>query len=253
MCRARIMLPGRESIALGDSDATQPHHGPMSESPEAPAGWAEIPVSLVAHRVRALAMTLARPCIVAIDGRSGAGKSTVAGQLAVALDDAPVVHTDDVAWHHSFFDWWPLLRGHVLEPVRGDLPVSWRPDAWVARARAGSIRVPGRDAADTEARAPRVVIVEGVSACRLELADLLDVCIWVTGDRTEQERRGLARDGEDDDARRFWDAWQASEVPLLDADRPWERADLSILGTPVVAPPPGTWMARPGAGGRLKL
>ncbi len=77
-----------------------------------------------------------------------------------------------------------------------------------------------------------VVLVEGVSASRRELGDLLDVAIWVDGDIAEQERRGVMRDGGDEAAQRFWDEWQAAERPLLDADRPWDRADLLVLGTP---------------------
>jgi len=178
---------------------------------------------------------------VAIDGRSGAGKSTVAEQLAGELGNAPVVHTDDVAWHHSYFDWWPLMRQHILEPLRAGRDVSWRPPAWVARDRPGSIDV---------AAAP-VILVEGVSASRRDLADLLDLAIWVDGDIAEQERRGVQRDGSDDAAQRFWDDWQASERPLLDADRPWDRADLMVLGTPEVPAPAGTWWARWGPARRL--
>ncbi|MEM6431048.1 MAG: hypothetical protein AAF708_17560, partial [Deinococcota bacterium] len=43
--------------------------------------------------------------VIAIDGRSGGGKSTMASILAGFLTDARVIHTDDIAWHHSFFDW----------------------------------------------------------------------------------------------------------------------------------------------------
>ena len=41
--------------------------------------------------------------IIAIDGRSGSGKTTLASALVEVLPEAFVVHTDDVAWHHSFF------------------------------------------------------------------------------------------------------------------------------------------------------
>ena len=42
----------------------------------------------------------AAPRTIAVDGRSGAGKTTLATLPAGALPDAAVVHTDDVAWHH---------------------------------------------------------------------------------------------------------------------------------------------------------
>src|SRR5829696_8574819 len=79
--------------------------------------------------------------VVAVDGRSGAGKTTVAAALAEALRASAVLHTDDFAWHHSFFGWTELLRG-VLADARAGRAVSYRPPAWDARP-AGRDRGPG--------------------------------------------------------------------------------------------------------------
>lgn len=74
--------------------------------------------------------------LIAIDGRGGAGKSTVTGLLAgTAPARAHVVHTDDVAWHHSFFDWDELLADRVLQPFRRGESVTFTPDAWRKRGR----------------------------------------------------------------------------------------------------------------------
>src|SRR5262245_15075629 len=54
--------------------------------------------------------------VVAVDGHGGAGKTTLAARLAVALGDAPAVHPDDFAsWDHPL-DWWPRLIEQVLQP-----------------------------------------------------------------------------------------------------------------------------------------
>jgi len=45
-----------------------------------------------------------RPCVLAIDGRGGSGKTTIAERIRAAVPGAAAVHTDDVAWNHSFFD-----------------------------------------------------------------------------------------------------------------------------------------------------
>ena len=165
--------------------------------------------------------------MVAVDGRSAAGKSTVAERLREAIPGAWVVHTDDVAWWHSFFGWADLLRDGVLEPVRrGDLPVRYRPPAWDERARPGAIEVPV---------GCRVLIVEGVGAGRSDLADLVDALVWVQSDVVEARRRGLIRDGGDEAAEAFWDEWDAEEVPFLELHAPWARADLVVCGTPEVA------------------
>jgi len=57
-------------------------------------------VELVLDAVRA---TGARPPVVAVDGRSSSGKTTLARRLEQAVPGATTVHTDDVAWWHSCF------------------------------------------------------------------------------------------------------------------------------------------------------
>lgn len=165
--------------------------------------------------------------VVVVDGNSASGKTTFAARLAGVLG-APLVHTDDVAWHHSFFDWWPLLIAHVLEPFRNGQTINWTPAAWMARGRTGSILVPF---------AP-VLIVEGVSASRRELMDLIDVAIWMDIDPRLAEQRGLERDGPE--GRAFWFEWQAAEDVFLDKDRPWERAKLVVDGAPTIEHDPAT-------------
>ena len=162
-------------------------------------------------------------CVIAVDGRSGGGKTTVAETLFRHLPDAAVVHTDDVAWYESFFGWDGLLREHVLGPLRQGLAVAYRPPAWEGRGRAGAITVHAGAA---------FVIVEGCGAARCSLAPLLDCVVWVQSDHAEAERRGVLRDGGTAEAARFWREWEAQEIPFFAADQPWTRADFIVCGTP---------------------
>jgi energy-coupling factor transporter ATP-binding protein EcfA2 len=183
-----------------------------------------------------------RPLILAVDGRSGGGKSTLANLLADAMPLSAVVHTDDVAWNESMFDWADLLVTGVLEPLRRGEAVSYRPPAWAVHGRAGSIDVPAGLAA---------VIVEGVGAGRRELSELIDVLVWVQSDYAEAERLGLARDiasGVNGDARaavNFWHQWMAAEIPFLEHDRPWERATIIAAGTSTLPRAPDTSLVAP--------
>jgi uridine kinase len=203
----------------------------LSLPPGEPAAgpWHVRPVEDLARQLMSAGTSAAgRPRVVAVDGRGGSGKSTLAGQLRAAIPRSAVVHTDDVAWHHSFFDWADLLAEHVLGPLRAGRAVRYCPPGWVAKRRPGAIEVP----AGTD-----LVVVEGVGAGRRELAHLLDAVVWVQSDLEEAERRGLARDlaagveGGEAAARRFWDEWMAEELPFLAEQRPWERATVIVRGT----------------------
>ncbi|HTD76779.1 MAG TPA: hypothetical protein VK898_04010 [Chloroflexota bacterium] len=166
-----------------------------------------------------------RPRIVAVDGRSGSGKTTVADRLRIAVPGAEVVHTDDIAWWHSRFGWHDLMIDGVLEALHRGQSVHYQPPAWASRGRAGQI--------DVSAQAS-VVIIEGVGAARRELTHLLDATVWVQSDFAEAKRRAILRDGGDARASERWQAWMTEEIPFLAADRPWERATIIVAGTPDV-------------------
>ena len=165
--------------------------------------------------------------VVAVDGRSAGGKSTLAAVLSSVVPGSAVVHTDDVAWHHGFFDWDGLLVTGVLEPVSRGEQVDYRPPAWQER---------GRDGAITVSQDVVVIFVEGVGASRSALRPWFDAAVWTQSDAASARHRGLARDvrlgRDEEEAVRFWDEWEAHEVTFLREDRPWERADLVVCGTP---------------------
>ena len=174
----------------------------------------------VVPAVEVLAL-LGRPRLLAVDGRSGGGKTTVAHRLAAAVPDAAVLHTDDVAWYHAFFDWADLMRDGILTPLHAGQDVAYRPPAWDER---------GRDGAITASAASPLVIVEGVGIGRRELAGHFDALLWVQTGEDAARRRGLARDGADEAD--FWAEWQAAEDPFQAEQRPWERAGLIVCGAP---------------------
>ena len=174
--------------------------------------------------------------ILAVDGRSGSGKTTFAAGLANALPGSTVVHTDDVAWHHSFFGWAELMLDGVVKPFLAGEDVVYRPPAWEVRDREGAIEVPG---------GASWLVIEGVGAARGELDEFLDVIVWVQCDFAVAERRGIERDGGDQAAIDFWHEWMASEIPFLAEQRPWDRADAIVNGSPEEPPSRGAWVTSP--------
>jgi len=181
---------------------------PLVLRPEEPAArpWERWPLARLADAVAAAGQPSAGPLMIAVD-----------------------VHTDDVAWHHSFFDWADLLIEGVLERAATGRAVAFRPPAWEERGRPGAIEVP---------QGTRYLLVEGVGASRRELDSHLGTRLWVQSDFFAAEQRGVARDiaqgvnGNPAESFAFWHEWMAQEIVFLAADRPWERADLVVCGTP---------------------
>jgi hypothetical protein len=175
-------------------------------------------------------VALGRPLVVAIDGRSASGKTTLADRVAEAVPATAVVHTDDIAWFHSRFGW-ADLAARVLETARAGEPLFFRPPAWDERSREGAIVLP-RDA--------RLLLLEGVGSSREELAHLLDGRLWVQADRKATGRRDDDRIAVGEVTRDALDGWMAEEVPFVAARRPWEHADLVLAGSPTLPHDPRT-------------
>ena len=207
----------------------------LAEEPAAGPWHAELVTAVAATMVRLGRERGAdrRPVVLAIDGRSSGGKTTLAGRLQGVVAGSAIVHTDDIAWCYSRFGCAGLLISGVLLPVRSGGPVSYRPPLWDERKRQGAIEVP--------AGCP-VLIIEGVGAARRECTHLINAVIWVQSDERETERRNLARVGQPDGLPTEQDQreWMAEEIPFQAGQRPWERADLIICGTPQIPFDPAT-------------
>jgi hypothetical protein len=176
-----------------------------------------------------------RPVVLAVDGRSNNGKTTVAARLGETVPGAVVIHTDDIAFEHSRFGWADLLIDGILAPVHQGQAVSYRPPKWDEHGREGSLDVP--------AGCP-LLIIEGDGAGRREVAHLIVALIWVQADEREAARRSAARvtdpsaadlankavDGTPFDE----EGWMAEEIPFNSAQRTWERADIIVCGTPEI-------------------
>jgi hypothetical protein len=173
--------------------------------------------------VNAAGASIGHPRIVALDGRSSSGKTTLAHRLEQAVPGAVTVHTDDIAWWHSYFGWADLLASGVLEPIRRGQAVAFRPPAWDERGRPGAIELP----ADAT-----LVIVEGVGASQREIAHLLDAVVWVQSDLGAIERRNAARVAAGETNASLVARWMQEEFSFVADQRPWERALVSVAGTP---------------------
>jgi hypothetical protein len=179
--------------------------------------------------------------VLAIDGRSNNGKTTLAARISELVPGSAVIHTDDIAWEHSRFGWADLLIDGILTPLHQGRAVSYRPPRWDEHGRAGSLEVP--------AGCP-LLIIEGDGAGRREVAHLIDTLLWVQADEREAARRNAARAADPpaadlanqaaDGAPFDDDGWMAEEIPFNTDQRTWERAAIIVCGTPQIPYNPST-------------
>lgn len=189
--------------------------------------WRVERLASFAEVVRATVGTpVGRAPLLGIDGRSSSGKSSLARRLQEAIPGAAIVHTDDVAWWHSCFDWVDLLAEGVLAPLRRGESVAYRPPEWDRRDRSGAIEVSG---------AASVVVIEGVGAGRRELAEQLDGIVWVQADLETTRRRDAVRIAAGEISEAAYAHWMAEEMPFVADQRTWERAFAVVAGTPELA------------------
>jgi uridine kinase len=170
--------------------------------------------------------------LVAIDGHGGSGKSTFATRLAEALGRAPVVHTDDFASWESSAEWWPRLDEQVVQPLLAGRGGRYQRCDWDERRLAEWHDVPPGS----------VVLLEGVSAARRAIADLLVLTVWVEAPQDVCVERGVARDGEQ--MRDTWIEWLRAEKEHFRTDRTRERADIIVDGAPTIPHDPAVCYVR---------
>jgi uridine kinase len=176
-------------------------------------------IASVVHRAWSRAPAAGRTRVVAVDGRSGAGKTSFATALGAALG-APVVTLEDL-----YGGWDGLERGvdllvsEVLEPLAAGRAALVPRYDWAAA---------GWDAPWT-LEPPQVLIVEGVGAGARRAAGFASVLTWMEAAASVRKKRALDRDG--DTFAPHWDAWAAQEDTMLARERTPQRADLVIDGT----------------------
>ncbi|HEY2673960.1 MAG TPA: hypothetical protein VGJ07_26795 [Rugosimonospora sp.] len=127
---------------------------------------------------------------VAVDGPTGAGKTTFAERLAESVSAAgarvSVVHTDDLldGWQDQF-GFWPRLEAGVLAPMRAGRPGRHPVYDWVRGRFDGTREVP----------VPDVLIVEGSTTTRAEMRPELSLSVFVCAPADLRVNRVLSRDG----------------------------------------------------------
>lgn len=157
-----------------------------------------------------------RTRVIAIDGRSGAGKTTLAEALAAGLS-APVVSLE-----YLYGGWDGLTRGVDLLVTRVLEPLAAGQTAYVPRY--DWVRETWDE--PTPLDPPETLIVEGVGAGARRAATRASMLVWLEAPASVRKKRALDRDGVT--FAPHWDRWAAAEDAMLARERTPQRADLVI-------------------------
>lgn len=178
--------------------------------------------------------------VVLNDGPAGAGKSTLANRLAMALGgtasagagtydpeaalppDAPVqiIHGDDMYEGWSGLETLDaVLLDQILMPLARGEAGTFRMWDWVADRRTHVVDVPPR----------AFLILEGVGVAQRNARELASLVIWVDAPWEMRLARGLERDGEH--MRAEWERWEREQNAHHEQEGTRASADFAIDGT----------------------
>lgn len=156
-----------------------------------------------------------RTRVVAVDGRSGAGKTEFAGELAQLLG-APVFSLEDIypGWH-GLEATTPILRDVLAAIAVDEVGRAHRWD-W-ERQRPGP---------PLSVQPSPLLVVEGVGAGAAALRPFLSLLIWIEASDDVRRHRALSRDG--DVFAPWWDIWSAQESLHFQRELTATAADLVV-------------------------
>jgi len=153
--------------------------------------------------------------VIAIDGRSGSGKTALALDVA-DLTGAPILHLERL-----YPGWHGLSRTPaIVRALLADLAIGE-----VGRARLWNWEQdePGKW---LSLRPTPELIIEGVGAGATVLRPFLSHLVWLEAPEDQRRERALARDGATYEP--WWDVWAAQEEEYLASDHTPEVADLIV-------------------------
>lgn len=184
-------------------------------------------------RIDQLTRKKGKPALVAIDGRSGTGKSTIAKKIAQALNGVEI-NSDNFWSGGSNEEWdkrspkekadtaidWNRLRSEVLEPLRSGKVAKWHSFDWEKGKGLSSTEIVNNPS--------QLIVLDGAYSSRPELQDLIDLSILIetTNDQVRRQRL-IARENEEY-MNEWHGRWDVAEDYYFSKVRPRDTFDLII-------------------------
>lgn len=162
--------------------------------------------AVVAAEIRRRMQSSESPLLVALDGPSGAGKTTLATALAADFQTAHVPSDDfyaadipDARWdalspagraEHAID--WRRLRRDALEPLLAGRPARWHPFDFLGGTRPDGTY--GMQTRGVELPPASIIVLEGAYSTRPQLEDLISLTVLVDAPRELCHARLAARE-----------------------------------------------------------
>lgn len=174
-----------------------------------------------------------RPILVALDGRSGSGKSTIAKIIAARLGGIEIV-ADDFWAGGSDNEWdrcspqekasmaidWKRLRSEALEPLLAGKHASWHPFDWKAGKGLASHSI--------NCGPTSLIVLDGAYSARPELSDIIDLSVLVEVP-DDSNRRARLENREGKEYMDNWHCrWDPAENYYFSKVRPKDSFDMVI-------------------------
>lgn len=181
---------------------------------------------------RRLAEKVKRPILIAVDGRSGTGKSTIAQKIADELGGVKIT-ADDFWVGGSNEEWdtrtpkekvdmaidWNRIRQEVLVPLLNNEPATWHPFNWETGEVLSSKSI--------HSESNPYIILDGAYSARPELEDIIDISILINVKDSLRRLRLKEREGEP--YMQDWHTrWDVAEDYYFSHHRPQESFDITI-------------------------
>jgi len=159
--------------------------------------------------------------IIAIDGPAGAGKTTLASTLSLALSpqmSTTVVHMDELypGWENALGDELTKTLTWLTSCHKAKKPLLYSSFNWIANEFN-----PPKSHASTQ-----LLILEGVASAQLPIEDSLATSIWLDLDPEIGFRRVIERDGENISLE--MKKWLVTQEQHFAADRTKERCEFLL-------------------------
>lgn len=199
-----------------------------------------VPEQIIFQKIEQLRTRVLRPIVVALDGGSGAGKTTIAERL-MRLTEVALVRLDDFyqtvipesEWPHKtvekrlngVFDW-SRVRGQALEPLRAGRPGRWHAfDFMRGLGGAGTYNLK-EDM--TQVAPAATILIEGAYSASPPLRDLIDLAVLVDLHSKNRHLRTAARGENAEFLAKWHEVWDDVETYYFERVCPPDSFDLVV-------------------------